>query len=63
MAEQKYIFMGKTIFIIDKTKNRQTPWLTPISQRDIQMGILSPVSQTVQDEGAEGSFFANLLGR
>lgn len=55
--------MGKTIFIIDKAKNRQTPWLTPISQRDIQMGILSPVSQTVQDEGAEGSFFANLLGR
>lgn len=25
--------MGKTIFITDRSKNRQTPWLGPISQR------------------------------
>lgn len=46
MPERK-IFVGKTIFTGDRAKNRLTPWLGPISQRDIQMGILSPVSQSV----------------
>lgn len=47
MPERKKICMGKAIFIGDRAKNRLTPWLGPISQRDIQMGILSPVSQSV----------------
>lgn len=62
MAEgKKGDFVGKIIFVTGKAKNRQTAWLGPIFQRDIQVGILSPVRQTVCARwGAEGSFSADL---